>query len=70
MFPHEEQLKLALRDCKITKLVQDLGTIYVQMNLASNESLSLALKVDNILKKAAEEIANLGPKSITTEIMG
>lgn len=67
MFPHEEFLKKALEECRITALVQDLGFLYVQLVAGSNasqEDFQTALAVNKILKKAAEEIADLGPKPV------
>ena len=69
MFPHEEFLKKALEECQITRLVQDLGNLYVSLvNMSipvtpeQDANFKIALKVCQILQKAADEIADLGPK--------
>ncbi len=66
MFPHEEYLKFALQDCMITKLVQDLGGLYVslvsQNQEATDADFATALQVNKILEEAATKIAALGPK--------
>lgn len=64
MFPHEEFLKKALEECSITKLVQDLGSLYVNMinKNCTNEEFQTALQVEKILVKASFEIADLGVK--------
>jgi hypothetical protein len=66
MFPHEEFLKKALEECQITKLVQDLGALYVStVNAHGDEDdFLLALSVNRILDEAAGKIADLGPKPI------
>lgn len=65
MFPHEEFLVKALEECSITKLVQDLGTVYTTKvaaaENATDEDFSKSLQVSRILQKAALEIADLGP---------
>jgi hypothetical protein len=66
MFPHEEYLKMAIEDCQISKLVDDLGGLYVGIVAknedATDEEFQVALNVYKILQKASEEIAALGPK--------
>ena len=66
MLPHEEFLKIALEVCMISKLVDDLGVLYVSL-IANDPKYSMeeffaALKVSQILQKASEDIAALGPK--------
>ena len=63
MFPHEEFLQKALEECSMTKLVQDLGDLYVSLCLKQNVTdawLQKVLKVNKILDKAASDIADLG----------
>lgn len=65
MFPHEEFLKKALEECQISKLVMDLGGVYVALVGQQSElewEFEQALKVDQILKEAAGKIADLGAK--------
>lgn len=64
MFPHEEDLVRAIKCCKITKLVQDLGALYVDCTNvgATDEEFLIAMKVERILMSAAKEISELGPK--------
>lgn len=64
MFPHEEFLQKALEECMITTLVHDLGGIYTKLvnRHGTNDDFAMAMKVEQILNKAADEIAALGPK--------
>ncbi len=66
MLPHEEFLKKAMEECQITALVNDLGTLYVTLvatnSKNSDDDFRTAMKVNQILKRAAEEISSLGAK--------
>ncbi len=64
MFPHEEFLKKALQETTISQLVLDLGPLYIAIanTYGDDEDFDKALKVERILTKAAQEIADLGPK--------
>ncbi len=64
MFPHEKYLKRVLEECQITKLVQDLGSLYINLvNIHGDENdFLIALEVSKILNDAAKKIAELGPK--------
>jgi len=65
-FPHEEFLAKALQECRISKLVQDLGGLYVSLVASdTSENFKIALEVNRILEQAAGEIADLGPKPDT-----
>ena len=66
MFPHEELLRKALKECRISQLVMDSGcNLYVHGRIlpkCTAHDFEVAVKVSQILSEAAGAIADLGAK--------